>query len=175
MIKIGDSITLEDFEQILCQKLAEKRYSANRGSNVTNHKIGPQSDQETDLAGIAAEMALAKALNCYPDLSVGTRSSSAQTDKGDLVLPNGMTVDVKATKYRKGRLAIAPWRHPDGDLFVLMVGEFPTYTFMGCITQVEATKSARLGTLGHGKTFLVEQDELLPLTHFLKEAYDGSW
>jgi len=161
-MKIGETIILGEFEQKCCEQLAKYRHSNNRSKGVSNSKIGPQSDEDTDLEGIAAEFALAKALNLWPDMSIQTRSSDKGSDEGDLIY-EGMIIDVKASKYPTARLAVAPWKKPDGDLFALMIGKFPKYTFKGVIPQTEAIKSERLGTLGHGKTYLVEQKELLEL------------
>ena len=61
-------VTLNDAEQRLARYLARQRYESNRNQGVTNNRVGPQSDEVTDLEGIAAEIAFCKLFNVYPDL-----------------------------------------------------------------------------------------------------------
>jgi hypothetical protein len=66
-------VVLNPSEQRIARWLAQSRYHSARKAQVTNKRIGPQSDAETDLEGIGAELAAAKALNVYPDLSAAIR------------------------------------------------------------------------------------------------------
>lgn len=170
---IGSQIVLDDFEQAVCRRLSALRHANNRHDGVSNSKIGPQSDEDTDVEGIAAEFAFAKFFNCYPDLTIGTRSSSNKTDTGDITLPNGMSVDVKSTTYANGKLVVAPWKQPTGHFFALMVGEFPSYTYKGVFLQTEAIVPERLGTLGHGDTYIVDQSELIELGEGIRRIQNG--
>jgi hypothetical protein len=47
------------------------------------------------------------------------------------------------------------------DLFALMVGEFPIYEFKGFMKRDELLQEKRLGSLGHGPTYIAKQDELV--------------
>lgn len=160
MADIGDKTQLNETEQALCRAIAKKRYSNNRKSSVKNSKIGGQSNEFTDLEGIGSELAFCKLFNVYPDFSIEPRSSLAGEDTGDATLRDGRTVDVKATKYSFGRLVAVPWKQPHVDLFALMVGRFPEYEFRGFMKKDELLKDSRLGTLGHGPTYIAEQKEL---------------
>jgi len=150
-------IILSDTELSICKTIAELRYANNRKFGVRNSKIGAQSDEETDFEGICAELAFCKLYNLYPDFTVFTRNT--ETDAGDVIF-NGRSVDVKTTKYLTGKLLAAPWKKATGDLFALMVGTSPTYTFKGFMKQSELLKDSRLGDLGHGLTFIAYQNEL---------------
>lgn len=160
IVVIGKSIKLNNFEQKLCKALAQLRHSSNRESSVKNSKIGPQSNEETDLEGISAEMAFCKLMNLYPDLSISPRSSQAETDKGDVTLKNGKTVDVKTTKYSNGKLLAPLWKKQTGDYFVLMVGSFPEYNFKGFIEQEKVLSPNKVINLGYGPTYHATQSEL---------------
>jgi len=159
--RIGTRVELNSGDQIVCKVLAKLRHQNNRSKNVKNSKIGDQSDEMTDLQGIGAEVAFCRLFNIFPDLSIHTRST--QEDTGDAVLPTGETVDVKATHYPTGRLLAVPWKLPKVDLFSLMVGKFPIYTFKGFMRSSELIKPVRLGDLGHGNTYIATQDELKEL------------
>ncbi len=162
-IAIGTVVELDRIEQGICKLLAQKRHDNNRSRNVKNSKIGGQSDAETDLEGIGAEFGFSKLFNLYPDLTISTRSSTAGQDDGDVTLRDGRSVDIKATKYRTGKLVAVPWKKPKVDLFALMVGTFPKYEFKGFMKSEELLSEKRLGTLGHGPTYIAQQNELLEL------------
>jgi hypothetical protein len=92
------SISLSEAEQKLALFLAKKRYENARSKNITDNKIGSQSNYETDLEGMAAEIAAARLLNVYPDLQI------VNIPTFDLMTNKGHTVDVKVTKYPNGKL-----------------------------------------------------------------------
>lgn len=158
MIPVGVRVVLNETEARLALYLAKARNRFNRRSGAPDRQIGPQDARETDLEGAAAELALAKVLKVYPDLDVDRRPPF------DLAV-GGVTIDVKATRYEHGRLAVAPWKgdKPLPDFYALMVGRCPAYRFAGVMRAEHLTSPARLGTLGHGPTYLARQDELTPL------------
>ena len=162
-------IILNPQEQALCRYLAKLRYNNARNKNVKNNKIGNQSDEMTDLEGIGGEVAFCKLFNLYPDISIEVRSS--KTDKGDAVL-NGLVIDVKTTKYKKGRLLAAPWKEASVDLYALMIGQIDTgYYFKGFMSYSELVKDERLLDLGHGQGYAAEQHELeLDINNFKYES-----
>mgnify|MGYP001587368885 FL=1 len=162
-MKISTNIELNDIEQDFCKILAKARFENNRDSSIKNSKIGPQSNADTDLEGIAAEIAFCKLFNIYPDFSIFIRSSTKDTDKYDVVLANGKTVDIKTTKYKTGKLLAVSWKKASSDYTVLMVGQFPNYEFKGAIETKELLKKERLGNLGYGETYIATQNELKEL------------
>ena len=148
------NITLTTAEQKLAIYMAKCRHATARNSAIRNCKMGKQGDYETDLEGIAAEIAFCKMMNVYPDLQVGVRPDE------DATLPTGQTVDVKTTKYKNGRLLAVRWKKPVVDLFALMVGEFPTYRFVGFKHCDDMLKEENLKDLGHGPGYAVDQCDL---------------
>lgn len=161
---IGTVVKLDAIEQVIVQALAKKRYSNNRSAGVRNSKIGNQSNEFTDLEGMAGEFAFCKLFNIYPDFSISTRSSSQGEDRGDTKV-NGEKVDVKTTKYATGKLLAVTWKKTDVDLFALMTGVFPKYVFRGFMKSEELIKETRLGDLGYGKTYIAKQSELKDLVN----------
>jgi hypothetical protein len=55
-IKKGTKVILNREEQALCRFIAKRRYETARGAGVTNSKKGDQSNEATDLEGVAAEL-----------------------------------------------------------------------------------------------------------------------
>ena len=144
-------ITLNTAEQRLAKFVAKERHRHARKNGVTNRRVGPQSDEQTDLEGIAAEIAFARFANVYPDIHV---------DRDEYP----KLVDIKATTYPTGRLIVAPWKDVDAvDAYVLVIGEFPSYRIAGAMEGYRLMRSHRMKDLGHGKVFVATQDELKPL------------
>lgn len=139
-----------------------------KGDNIT--KITNDSNEKIRLEGVASEIAFCKLFNIMPDLSFEHKSSFDNTDPGDTKLHTNHIVDIKSTKYKNGRLISSPWKKSNTniDLYALMIGEFPEYTFKGFITHDEFFKKERLQTFTKGKpAYVVEQYELKELEKLL--------
>ena len=153
-------ITLNTAEQRLAKFVGKERDLNGRRNGFTNRKIGPQSDEQTDLEGIAAEIAFARYVNVYPDIDIDCKEYPPH----DVTLHDGTLVDVKTTKYPNGRLIVAPWKNVDAvDIYVLVVGEFPTYRIAGAMESYRLMRPHRMKDLGHGKVFVATQEELKPI------------
>ena len=165
-MKIDSVISLCHSEQAICMWMARSRFSNNRKSGIVNKKVGNQSNEKTDLEGFAAEFAFCKLFNVFPDFTVNPRN--CDEDAGDAVLPGGLSVDIKVTKYPTGRLLAVPWKANNVELYALMIGEFPSYTFKGFMRQEDLLKEERLGNLGYGKTYIAHQYELCELSKLME-------
>jgi hypothetical protein len=147
-------IQLNEAEQKLARYLAKNRYEQARKLGVENKKMGPQSNEMTDLQGIGAEIAFCKMHNIYPDMNVGS------TPLEDATLRDGTTVDVKSTVYKNGRLIVAMWKNPAIDCYALMVGTFPNYRYAGMMSSKEMMQESRILDLGHGPVYAASQGDL---------------
>lgn len=148
-------IELNDAEQRLAKYLATARHRNARKKGIVNHRIGPQSDELTDLEGIAGEIAFCKMMNLYPDLQI------EYVPNYDCVLPDGTRVDVKTTKYENGKLLSAPWKGDKKiDVFALMIGQMPKYRYAGMMKAEDLFKESKKQNLGHGVVYAANQDEL---------------
>lgn len=149
------AVTLNAAEQKLAQYLARARHARNRGANVVNARIGPQSDEATDLEGVAAEIAFAKLMNVYPD------TQTEVCERADVYTPSLGGVDVKATRFRNGKLLARKGKAGrEADTYALMVGEFPTYRFVGWASAADLIAESNLTDLGHGPTYALPQGSL---------------
>ncbi len=148
-------ITLTDEEQRICKWLAKERYKAARKAGVIDARLDT-SGEFLDLNGLGAELIFCKMFNLYPDLSVGARSGGY-----DALTKKGYKVDVKTTKYQHGHLlATQKKKNEKTDIYVLMIGDFPTYRFAGFIDKEELFDEKNLKNLGHGTGYAVSQNQL---------------
>jgi hypothetical protein len=164
---IGTSIKLTPVEIRLCEHVTKVRMKTNVQNNVNEKKITKDQDLEIEIQGYGAELAFCRLFNIFPDTS--THSRSSEEDTGDATLHCGLSVDVKATNYPLGKLLAPIWKSDNIDLYALMVGDFPDYTFKGFMLKDELRQDRRVGTLGHGPTYIAHQHELMELEEVLKK------
>lgn len=151
----GTEVMLDEVEQAIVRHIAKRRFQSNRGEGVVNNRVGPQSDEATDVEGFGSEMACAKLFNVYPDFSIGARRGGHDCEL------MGLRIDAKGTQYRRGHLLAVIGKQPgDVDIYALMVGKFPNYYFAGCATASELLRPERITDLGHGDTYAMEQSDL---------------
>ena len=153
-------------EQKLAQYLAKARYENARGRNKPDMKKGPQSSEQTDLEGIASEIAAAKAVNVYPDLE----TDLDDLPDIDLLSRKGYSIDVKATTYPNGKLITALWKKDKScQFYMLVIGKFPKYRIAGIMSADELMRDQRIKNLGHGDTYAAEQTELQSIDEWLAD------
>jgi len=152
-------VTLTPMEQRLAKALARWRQDTQRANGVTDRRVSEKHEVDIDLEGAGAELALARVLNVYPDLD-------NVPSEEDMVTRHGVRVDVKATRYTTGRLLAVPWKkgHP-ADVYVLMVGKFPSYRVAGWIPTAELFQEQNLQDFGSGKVrgYALPQEALRPI------------
>lgn len=154
-MKKTNVITLQAGEMAVCTVLAEMRNAVARSSSVVNAKMGKQSDYQTDLDGMVAEVAFSKWRNCYPDLTIGARSGGV-----DCVL-NGKKIDVKSTRYPNGKLLATLSKAVDEvDIYVLAVVNGNQVTFPGWAHSHELINEQNIVDLGHGRGYALNQSQL---------------
>ena len=155
---------LGETEQKVCEYIAKERYNNARKKGITDNKKGPQSNYDTDLEGVASEMAAAKLLNVWPDIQI------EEIPTHDLIVGK-YTVDVKATKYRTGKLIDALHKKDKAcDYYMLMLGTFPEYSLGGFCKKEKLLTKETITNLGWGELHALEQDQLLSLEEFKKET-----
>jgi hypothetical protein len=156
-------IPLSNIEQAIAKSIARLRHQNARDKGIKNSKIGSQSNEETDLEGIGAELAFCKMFNIYPDLQVD------HLPEEDALLRTGQKVDVKTTKYERGHLIVALWKKHKMDLYSLMVGKFPLYRFAGVIPAEKVFLPSNLKNFGYGNSYAVKQSELVSTDLYLDD------
>jgi hypothetical protein len=159
------NVTLNDQEQVIAKALARKRHQTARSAGVANARMGPQSDEQTDLEGLAAEIAFCKLHNVFPDFSLYARKGGADCRVPDWAGEPGRTigVDVKQTCYPNGRLLVRLTKDPldpEVQAFALMVGTFPAYRYAGYYPAHLVFDPANVKDLGRGPGYVIEQSRL---------------
>jgi hypothetical protein len=157
-------VRLGETEQKVCEYVAKERYNNARRKGITDNKKGPQSNYDTDLEGVASEMAAAKLLNVWPDIQI------EEIPTHDLILGT-YTIDVKATKYRTGKLIAALHKKDKAcDYYMLMLGTFPEYSLGGFCRKEKLLNEDTITNLGWGQLHALEQNDLMSLDEFKKET-----
>lgn len=118
----------------------------------------------TDINGYGAELAFCKMFNLCPDLTSHNRVGGF-----DAKLPDGTTVDVKQSRSLTTDLRVKCGRKKLGDssLYALLVGGFPTYTFVG-FTEESVVFESPITQVWEKDHYTVARDKLMPVQN-LKE------
>ena len=138
-------VTLSRKELSDCKQAATLRWQLARLSGVTNQrKDKGRTDQDLDFLGIKAELAVSKVFDLdFNPFQLGV------DDGADMFLHN-ISIDVKSTFY------------PHGKLLFKSKKSFKS----NCSVLVQAVQN----DLGHGKGWMIEQSELLPLSKLWEVA-----
>ncbi len=114
-----------------------------------------------DIEAVAAEMAVAKYLNIYPEWSP-TRGEVPGFD----LSYRGQKLDVKSTQRPDGNLLI-PYLE-EYLLYILVCGKMPKYTILGKISGGEVPLIGRWTDMKYRSCWLVPANQLEPLSERIK-------
>ena len=156
-------ITLNENEQKLAEYLAKKRWNFNRDKGTPHLYSGPQPDEQTDVEGMAGEIAYCKLMNIYPDLD----TSPTDMPVYDCISRFGERIDVKTAKQRTGKslhliAPLAKAKRPP-DKYVLVVGEMPVYSIVGEVWAEDLLNEGNLHDFGYGDCYALDQSQLNPI------------
>lgn len=140
--------------RVLATILGSMRSMVARFNKVRDAKMGDQHGVEGDQLGILGELAFCKLMNVWPDLGLSPRSGSA-----DAVV-KGYRWDVKTTTVKTGRLLSTLKKNPDVDLYALAIVDGDKVLFPGYATAQDLHDDSRIRDLGHGKGYVMDQDQL---------------
>jgi|688.fasta_scaffold19844_12 hypothetical protein len=152
--------TLSDSEQKVIIEMAETICQQDRSHFLNNYKIDKNmSFFDMNKNGFGAELSFCRLTDSVFD------STTIEKDnhflKPDTILNNGLSVDVKTTIYNSGKLLVRIGKEKKPfDLFVLMVGKFPTYRFCGYAKFDEVINEENISDLGWGKGYVLPQHKL---------------
>lgn len=150
-------VELSENEQAMARFIASFRQHENRINGVKDTATKKNESYRVELNGYGAELAFCKIMNLYPDLTFHIRQHGY-----DCLFLNGDRIDVKTTTYKTGSL-LAARKNPDIDLYVLMIGTFPEYRYVGWAKAEELIQKENLTDFGHGKKkrcYALPQDQL---------------
>jgi hypothetical protein len=147
-------LSIEEFQAAVLVAVARHKESRIRGYQ---HTAGFEpASYSAEIEGACAEMAVAKAVDRYWDMSVGRIGGSRDGDVGQL--------EIRQTDRADGSLIVRPGDNPARP-FVLVTGRNGRYTVHGWITGQEARRPEWVREPnGRPKAWFVPQQALRPLS-----------
>ena len=134
------TITLNETERSLATHLARQwtEYDDKIGYPPTLNGLTPL---QNNIQAIGAEIAFCRAANIYPNLNLNG------FEEWDCILPGGTKVNVKQSPKQDPNLDLLVQiknykRYPD--IYVLMIGEFPTCRHAGWIEKEKVIRPERI-------------------------------
>jgi hypothetical protein len=141
-------ITLNKGEQITAKIIAKLRQKEDWQYGLKDQRVTNKLDSFTIcLEGVGAEIAFCKLFNLYPDLSTTPHSGGA-----DCLSHYGELIDVKSTQNSENpylNVKITK-KLEDADLYVLLIGKFPTYSIAGQLSSLEVIDLKNKIDYGYG-------------------------
>ena len=154
-------IRLKKSEISSCEQFAALRWQLARMSSVANDRRDPsRTDNDIDLLGIKAELAVSKLFNL--DFS----PSSLGIDSGnDLYIDVGtkeISIQVKSSFYPNGRLLFKSLESFTSDIAILVTAseEQDLMIVKGWISKKDFISANYKKDLGHGEGHMVDQEAL---------------
>ena len=149
-------VHMSQTEAIIAQMLGMMRGMTHKSNGLVDKQMGMQDPLEIDRDGMLAEMAAAKHLNLWPDLSIRPNKSLS-----DLIGRKGDRIDVKSTRYKAGRLLIHRDKVVDDvDIYILAIVDVNNVDLVGYISSKDAIQEKNLADIGHGLTYVIPQTML---------------
>lgn len=153
-------INLTKVEHALARRVGLLRYEQNRKWGTESGLRIKEKYQQYEIDGFGAELALAKALNVYPDLCVDEASTED-------IFYKGASIDVKQTANEYGLLLLTMEKTKFCDWYCLVVGRLPTFRIAGFARLDELRKDKNIIDLGYGDTYALKQNNLIAIEDFV--------
>ena len=151
-------LTADEIE--LIKKMSADICSQDRSYFIDNFKRDKSTKlYNMNLNGFGAELAFCRLCDVIFDSS--TDKNKNHFNNPDAVLHNNITVDVKTTVYKNGKLLVRKGKEEKRvDIYVLMVGEFPVFMYMGWADYDKIINPDTIINLGYGETYSMIQEKL---------------
>lgn len=143
-------------EMEIAQTIATLRRCVNQTAGVKDKRMDASMEViDLDLIGAVSEVAWAKVMNVYPDLSIQPRHGSADS------LMGGKKIDIKATRRKNGRLLAVKGKAQDAaDLYVLAIVDGASVDFIGYALTAEFIHEKNIDDIGRGPCYVMDQSRL---------------
>lgn len=159
-------VSLTPSEMIVAASVGVLRRVTSLKNGITDRAYAQKRNPwQMDIEGACAEAACAKGLGIYWGAGINTFKAA------DI----GGRLQVRSTQSRTNKLIIRD-RDDDSDIFVLLVGECPSYEMIGWIAGREGKNPMwREDVNSIGKpSFFVPQENLHPIDELMKPKQGGS-
>jgi hypothetical protein len=148
-------IDLSKEELLICRTIGVMRRSCAM-NNVVDQQMGNQDTWSIDIDGMVGEYCVAKFLNLCPDLTVGIRSGGA-----DLMTHKGMSMDVKTTRHKNGKLLATLKKAEDPcAVYTLVIVDDLGGDIVGWAGKKDLFKEENKSDLGFGIGYAMTQQQL---------------
>ncbi len=163
----GIRYNLNCLEQELIEFMSSNICKQGREYFKSNYQVDKSLGlNNINVNGFGAELAFCQLCGVSFDPSFVEYES--HFNKVDATLMNGVTVDVKQTKYNSGRLLVSINKTKKYvDIYALIIGVFPNYRFMGWATYEEMIRKENIRDLGHGPGYVLDQNKLHTVLNIL--------
>jgi len=159
-------VILSSIETALIDHWAKSVNDYGNKNGMISRKYDSRDDYALKVEGFGAELAVAKVLNVYPDLTLGY-------SKVDLTF-YGQTINIKQTKYESGLLLIPEYQGKTADWYILCTGTPPEYTIRGAMHSEKVLTKERLQFFAKSMNYVVEQDELISMEDWIYGIKESS-
>jgi len=153
------------------------------GQRVNRDDWKPSKQYWNGMHHYGAELAGAKLLDCYPDLTVGVRNQY------DYILADGRTADAKHAYFRDDKLLVSRCNAREtrikeydefADVFVLVAGFCPKYWVAGYTDRERLIDAERINHKMAQPCYAMRQEELCDIRDLLNAAVEqqlktGNW
>lgn len=153
-------VRLSRQEMLECKQAAALRWQLARASGVANQrKDSNRNDNDVDLLGIKAEIAVSKVLDCNHNVF------QLGVDDGVDMFLGDISIDVKSTFHETGKLLFKSLEAFKANCSVLVTAstEEDVMIIAGYIPKKNFKLDAQETDLGHGMCFTMEQIYLRPI------------
>ena len=158
-------IVLTEIEVNLANLMSDVMQQFAVNNNYQKRRIDGRTDYELMRHGAGAELAVARVLNVYPDFT-------SDYSKVDLTW-RGQTINVKQTKYQKGRLLIPEYQGKTAEWYILVTGELPEYTIRG-VAHTDLVFGREAEWFYKARSHVIEQDELTSMEDWIYAITEAS-
>lgn len=153
---MNPSVEFDENDIREAEEMVRIREWPKREMTVPSQKVSKnRTDQEIDLLGILAEMAIAKLLGVSLE-----KKRMLTGDNGYDILWKNRKVEVKYTYHTKGHLMVRSKERLKADLYILLTGNEKKMRVLGWIDKQGFLGRGTLKDFGYGPNFVIEQNEL---------------
>ena len=163
------TITLSPEEIQFVKMVAATKHLPDRADKkLGNNEYTDEYSKQINFDGFMGELAVARALNVYPEFAM-PKDTVSRID-GTFM---GVTYDVKTTRYEKGHLlqSLGADKYTEADIFILCVVDEPTVRIAGWIAAEELFTDRYMDYFKNmGRKYVASQDDLNPIHQLVNYA-----
>lgn len=146
-------------EDALARYVGEERQKYHNSSSTKDKQMNRRSPTEIAINGMAGEIAVAKMLNVYPDVTIGFGDFNALA--WDLTTAKGTRIDVKTSFEDYHDLYVLLDKPKDYcDVFIQVYGCNPVFEIYGFAYAKDVMLPENIGNKGYGDIYIYPKSRL---------------